>query len=79
MFVKMSSQEIPSVCKIAFIIHICPKVRNLKGAHSSVRCMFDWYSGGHGFDSLVRQHSFVTIGHKIISTAILSIPLIQVG
>ena len=29
--------------------------------------------------SSVRQHSFVEIGHEIISTAILFIPLIQVG
>ena len=32
-----------------------------------------------GFDPRVRQHSFVEIGHEIISTAILSLPLIQVG
>ena len=29
------------------------------------------------FDPHVRQHSFVEIGHEIISTAILSLPLIQ--
>ena len=28
---------------------------------------------------ILRQHSFVKIGHEIISTAILSLPLIQVG
>ena len=39
--------------------------------------MYD--SGGHGFDPPVQQHSFVKIGHEIISTAILSLPLIQVG
>ena len=32
-----------------------------------------------GFDPRVRQHSFVEIGHVIISAAILSIPLIQKG
>ena len=32
-----------------------------------------------GFDPRVRQHSFVEIGHEIISTAILSLPLIQAG
>ena len=26
----------------------------------------------------IRQHSFIEIGHEIISTAILSLPLIQV-
>ena len=31
------------------------------------------------FDPHVRQHSFVEIGHEIISTAILSLPLIQEG
>ena len=41
--------------------------------------MYDWYSGGRGFDPPVRQHSFVEMGHEIISTAILSLPLIQVG
>ena len=39
---------------------------------SLVGCAFDWYSGGHGFDPLVQQHSFVEIGHGIISTATLS-------
>ena len=37
-----------------------------------------WYSGGHRFDPLVWQHSFVEIGHEIIFTAIFSLPLIQV-
>ena len=32
-----------------------------------------------GFDPRVRQHSFVEIGHEVISTSILSVPLIQVG
>ena len=36
-------------------------------------------AGGHGFSPLVRQYSFVEIGHEIISTAIPSLPLIQVG
>ena len=31
------------------------------------------------FDPPVRQHSFVEMGHKIISKAIISLPLIQVG
>ena len=34
---------------------------------------------GCRFDPLVWQHSFVEIGHEIISTAILPLPLIQVG
>ena len=32
-----------------------------------------------GFDPRVRQHSFVEIGHGIISTAVISLALIQVG
>ena len=31
------------------------------------------------FDPPVRQHSFVEMGHEIISTAIISLPLIQIG
>ena len=48
-------------------------------ASSSVRCASDWYSGGRGFDPPVQQHSFVEIGHEIISIAILFLPQIQVG
>ena len=33
---------------------------------------------GRGFDPRVRQHSFVANGHKTISTAIISLVLIQV-
>ena len=42
-------------------------------------CMSDWYSESHGFDPPIRQNFFVEIGHEMISTAILSLPLIQVG
>ena len=38
-----------------------------------------WHAEGHGFDPRVWQHSFVEIGHEIISTTIQSLPLIQVG
>ena len=38
-----------------------------------------WTADGRGFDPWVRQHSFVEIGHGIISTAIISLALIQVG
>ena len=38
-----------------------------------------WYAGGRGFDPHVRQHSSMEIGHEIIYTAILSLPLIQEG
>ena len=51
----------------------------MRRAGSSVGCMSDWYSGGRGFDAPLRQHSFMGIGHEIISMAILSLPLFQVG
>ena len=49
------------------------------GRGSSVGCASVWYAGGHGFDPHVRQHSFVEIGHEIMSMAILSLPLSQEG
>ena len=40
----------------------------------------DWRPGGCGFNPRQgRQHSFVEIDHEIISTVILSLPLIQEG
>ena len=40
----------------------------------------DWRPGGHGFiPRRGRQYSFEEIGHKIFSTVILSLPLIQEG
>ena len=53
------------------------KIRNDR-PDSLVGCTSDWYSGGRKFDLLVWQHSFVVIGHEIISSAILLL-LIQVG
>ena len=46
---------------------------------SSAGCASAWYADGRGFDPPVRQHSFMKIGQKIISTAILPLPMIQVG
>ena len=51
----------------------------LAGSASSFKCTSAWYEAGRGFDPLVRQHTFVAIGHVIISTAILPLPLIQIG
>ena len=45
-------------------------------ARSDVRA-FTWYADGRVFDDHIRQHSFVEIGHEILSTAVLSLPLIQ--
>ena len=49
------------------------------GPGSSVGCTSTWHADGRGFDPRVQQHSFVEIGHDIISTAILSLLLTQVG
>ena len=46
---------------------------------SSVRCTSAWHADGPEFDPQVQQHSFFEIGHEVISTAILILPLIQVG
>ena len=40
------------------------------GPASSVGCASAWYADGRGFDHPARQHSFVEIGHEIISTAL---------
>ena len=49
------------------------------GRRSSVECASTWYANGLGFNPHVLQLSFVEISHEIISTAILSLPLIQEG
>ena len=41
--------------------------------------MYDLFSWGRRLDPPVRQHSFVEMGHEIISTAILTLALIQIG
>ena len=53
---------------------------NYAGFGDSVECASDWRHGGRGFDARQgRQHSFVEIDDEIISTVILSLPLIQEG
>ena len=53
---------------------------NAAGLGGSVGCASDWRPGGCGFDPRRgRQHSFVEIDHEILSTVILSLPLIQEG
>ena len=46
---------------------------------SSVGCASAWHGDGRVFDRRVRRHSFVETGQEIISTAIFSLPLIQLG
>ena len=53
--------------------------KNSAGHGSSIRCASAWYADSRGVDPHVRQQSFVEIGHEIISTAVLSFPLIQEG
>ena len=49
------------------------------GRGSLVGCASAWYVDGRGFHPHILQHSFVEIDHEIISTSILSLPLIQEG
>ena len=50
------------------------------GSRSSIRCASAWYVDGCGFDPQVRQNILsLRFGHEKISTAILSLPLIQEG
>ena len=46
---------------------------------SAVGSASAWYADCRGFDPHIRQYSFVEVGHKEISTVILSLPLIQEG
>ena len=48
---------------------------SIAGRGISVRCVSAWYAD----DPHVRQHSFMEIGHEIISPAIPSLPLILEG
>ena len=57
-------------------LHSLPQVA---GHGSSVGCASAWYVDGRGFCPHVQQHSVLEIGHEIIFTAILSLPLIQEG
>ena len=45
-------------------------------ARSDVRAS-TWYADDRVFDDHVRQHFFVEICHEILSTVVLSLPLIQ--
>ena len=62
-----------------FISNI-PRTYKQAGLSDSTGCASDWRPQGCGFDPRQgRQHSFVEIDHKIFSTVILSLPLIQEG
>ena len=48
-------------------------------AWSDVPREIAWYADVRGFDPTVWQHSFMGIGHEIISSAILPLLLFPVG
>ena len=48
-------------------------------AGSGVSREITWYADVLGFDPAVRQHSFMGIGHQIISRPILPLVLFRVG
>ena len=48
-------------------------------AGSDVSLEIAWYADFRGFDPAVQQHSFMGIGHEIISRAILPLLLFRVG
>ena len=62
------------------MFRISSNIRPTAGLGGAVGCASDWRSGGRGFNpSRGRQHSFTEIDHEILSTVILSLPLIQEG
>ena len=66
-----------NVLKMIMLSRMCSLILHkfmLAGTGSSVRCAPTWHEDGRGFDPRTRQHSFVEIGHEIISTAILPLP-----
>ena len=61
------------------VVHTLNAKYSMLRRGSSVGSASAWYAGDRGFDSHVPQHSLLEFGHEIISTAILSLPLIQEG
>ena len=72
-----------------FCSSVCPKhpslaaslyLSHLPASVAQLDAPSDWRPGGCGFSPRRdRQHSFVEIDHEILSTIILSLPLIQEG
>ena len=67
-----------SVCSLMILyIHLNASV---SASVAQLDAPSDWRPGGRGFNPRRgRQHSFVEIDHEIVSTVILSLPLIQEG
>ena len=65
--------------KTEVILDVILFIARTAGRGSSVGCASALYADDRGFDPHVQQHSFVEIGHEIISAALLSIPPIQEG
>ena len=68
-----------SVYDVQLFIRLINNIFDVAGPGSSVGCTSAWHADSPGFDPRVMQHSFMETGHEIISTAILYLPLIQVG
>ena len=68
---------------ISFVVHCLdstiPLVHLSAGRCSLIGCATAWYVDSPRFDPHVRKYSFMEFGHEILSTAILSLPLIQEG
>ena len=66
------------VLEVTFFLP-CTKLRR-PASVAQLDAPSDWRPGGRGFNPRRgRQHSFVEIDHEIVSTVILSLPLIQEG
>ena len=76
-FIYPSPSAEPQVRYFGDIIN---KILILPASVAQLDAPSDWRPGGRGFNSQRgRQHSFVEIDHEILSTVILSLPLIQEG
>ena len=71
--------EYTAVVLVFPFLHVYPLFHPVDGnlPQSFTLKLLRWYADGRGFDRHVLQHSFMQTGHEIISTVILSIPLIQ--
>ena len=69
---RVNPSDISCLSVLALSTPHLGKLHVTAGRDSSVECEPTWYADGRGF-------AFVEIGHEIISTAILCLPLIQEG
>ena len=62
-----------------FPFRVTPFHKGVAGLGGSVGCASDWYQEVVGSTPAGWQHSSLEIDHEIVSTIILSLPLIQEG